>query len=89
MPDNTITHTDLDDSDKLQTLITILGKEKLLLLCGEFGGASLYIPKKETVLRAIRNEAIIKDFKTGFNLNRLRKKYKMSETQIRGIVFNK
>lgn len=89
MPVNTIAFNDLDDSDKLQTLITMLGKEKLLVLCDEFGGASLYIPKKETVLRTIRNEAIIRDYKAGFNLNRLRKKYKISETQVRAIVFNK
>lgn len=89
MPDNTIAFNDLDDSDKLQTLIAMLGKEKLLVLCDEFGGASLYVPKKETVLRTIRNEAIIKEFKTGSSLNKLRKKYKMSETQIRAIVFEK
>ena len=56
--------------------ISVLGKEKALALCAEFGGSSIYIPKQETLNRELRNKEIIEEYKNGVSLHQLRKKYK-------------
>ena len=73
--------------DKLFLLLSILGKEKALALCAEFGGSSIYIPKQETLNRELRNKDILDDYKNGVSLHQLRKKYKLSETTLRTIIF--
>lgn len=83
--DNIICDTD----DKLGLLLSILGEEKAVALCSEFGGSSLYIPKADTLNRELRNKKIISDYKAGVSFHQLRKTYKLSETTIRNIIFNK
>lgn len=73
--------------DKLFLLLSILGEEKALALCAEFGGSSIYIPKQETLNRELRNKDILYDYKNGVSLHQLRKKYKLSETTLRTIIF--
>ena len=73
--------------DKLFLLLSILGKEKALALCAEFGGSSIYIPKQETLNRELRNKEIIEEYKNGVSLHQLRKKYQLSETTLRTIIF--
>lgn len=73
--------------DKLFLLLSILGEEKALALCAEFGGSSIYIPKQETLNRELRNKDILEDYKNGVSLHQLRKKYKLSETTLRTIIF--
>ena len=67
--------------------ISVLGKEKALALCAEFGGSSIYIPKQETLNRELRNKEIIEEYKNGVSLHQLRKKYQFSETTLRTIIF--
>ena len=73
--------------DKLFLLLSILGEEKALALCAEFGGSSIYIPKQETLNRELRNKDILEEYKNGVSLHQLRKKYKLSETTLRTIIF--
>lgn len=73
--------------DKLFLLLSILGEEKALALCAEFGGSSIYIPKQETLNRELRNKDILEDYKNGVSFHQLRKKYKLSETTLRTIIF--
>ena len=73
--------------DKLFLLLSILGEEKALALCAEFGGSSIYIPKQETLNRELRNKDILEDYKNGVSLHQLRKKYRLSETTLRTIIF--
>ena len=73
--------------DKLFLLLSILGEEKALALCAEFGGSSIYIPKQETLNRELRNKEIIEEYKNGVSLHQLRKKYQLSETTLRTIIF--
>ncbi|MDT3694595.1 MAG: Mor transcription activator family protein [Mucispirillum sp.] len=67
--------------------ISVLGKEKALALCAEFGGSSIYIPKQETLNRELCNKEIIEEYKNGVSLHQLRKKYQLSETTLRTIIF--
>ena len=73
--------------DKLFLLLSILGEEKALALCAEFGGSSIYIPKQETLNRELRNKDILEEYKNGVSLHQLRKKYRLSETTLRTIIF--
>lgn len=73
--------------DKFFLLLSILGKDKALALSAELGGSSVYIPKQETLNRELRNKDILEDYKNGVSLHQLRKKYKLSETTLRTIIF--
>ncbi len=52
-----------------------------------YGGASVYIHKKDTLCRRIRDEKMRKEFDGNYKL--LSRKYGLSERQIRDIVDNK
>lgn len=64
-------------------VIKIVGIDAAETLCKEFGGSSIYIPKNINILA--RNMKIKEDYKT-MPIFALRKKYNLSETQIRNIV---
>lgn len=85
MPNNTV----VKDDDRLFFLIDLIGKEPTEKLCEEFGGSSIYIPKKDTWLRSVRNNNILIDNIAGLSLSELRKKYNLSENTIRNILYNK
>ena len=73
--------------DKLAMLLFLLGEDKAHALCSEFGGSSIYIPKVDTLNREIRNKKIIDDYRVGASFHQLRKKYQLSETALRNIIF--
>lgn len=73
--------------DTLALLLSLLGEDKAHALCSEFGGSSIYIPKADTLNRELRNKKIISDYKAGEKLHQLRKKYQLSETTLRNIIF--
>lgn len=66
----------------------IVGIEFYNILIENFGGCQIYIPKRETIFKNIRNEEIIKNF-NGFNQRELAKKYNLSEKTVRKIVSEK
>ncbi|MBB6214068.1 hypothetical protein HNQ80_000137 [Anaerosolibacter carboniphilus] len=66
----------------------IIGSENLYELAQELGGATVYIPKPEILIREVRNKSIQEEF-TGFNYGELSKKYRLSERWIREICDNK
>jgi Mor family transcriptional regulator len=54
-------------------------------LIGEWGGASLYVPRHVFANFSVRNKAIFDDYKGG-NTRELEKKYRLSGMRIRQII---
>lgn len=66
----------------------ILGASNLYDFVLQYGGATLYIPKPEVIIRNVRNNLIKQEF-NGFNCKELAIKYGLSETWIRSICNDK
>ena len=62
-----------------------IGADNLLKLSTLIGGMTIYIPRKESVLRALRNIKIKEEF-NGNNSVELSRKYNVCEQWIRQIV---
>ena len=82
---NYITKEDIPEI--LQGLVDIMGIEAFIKLISDYGGSSIYIPNKNSVLKPIRNRLIKKHF-NGHNYKELAKEFKISEMQVRNIVNN-
>lgn len=65
-------------------LAELVGIEGLVKLAQAFGGATIYIPKADTLLRPARDINIKKDF-NGYNHLELAKKYDITERWVREI----
>jgi Mor family transcriptional regulator len=65
----------------------IVGAENLYEFALNYGGATLYIPKPEHIIREARNNLIKQEF-NGFNHKELAKKYRLTEEWIRRICKN-
>ncbi len=76
----------LDEEQK--TLAELIGMEAFKVLVRNFNGTSIYIPKIESLEKAIRDELIKEEFNGG-NYKELALKYGLTETWIRNIVFDK
>ncbi|KYG90336.1 hypothetical protein A0U40_18565 [[Bacillus] sp. KCTC 13219] len=72
-------------SDEHKEIASVIGVEAFLKLCDYCGGANLYIPKRESVIRYIRDTTIKEEFDGG-NYRKLAVKYNLSESHIRNIV---
>ena len=68
-----------------QNLVRVIGAEAATLLCKEYGGERLYIPKMDAWTYRERRTAI-KDEYNGANIKRLAKKYNLTERMIQIIV---
>ena len=55
------------------------------LIADMYGGEQIYLPKKERLLRILRNWTIKEEF-NGRNIREIAKKYKLTTAQIRAIV---
>ena len=75
-------------SGEQRELAEIVGLEVYNMLIENFGGCQMYIPKRETIFKNIRNKEIKKDF-NGFNYRELAKKYNLSEKTVRKIISEK
>lgn len=64
-------------------IINLIGLKNFLILCENFGGESIYFPKKNIVER---NRLIRLDYKKCNSIKLLSKKYGISERQIRRII---
>lgn len=76
----------LDEEQK--TLAELVGLEGFKNLVKAFNGTSIYIPKVESIEKAVRDEMIREEFDGG-NYKELALKYGLTETWIRNIVLDK
>ena len=66
-------------------LYELVGQERFFKIIDTAGGEFLYFPKRSTLERELRREAIQKEF-DGTNLRQLAHKYGLSERHIRTIL---
>ena len=66
-------------------LYELVGQERFFKIIDTAGGEFLYFPKRSTLERELRREAIQKEF-NGTNLRQLAHKYGLSERHIRTIL---
>ncbi len=76
------------ENETIQLFVSVLGTEKALALIKAAGGAQIYIPSIETIMKDERNKEIYMDFGKGATYSELRKKYGLSEKMIREIINN-
>ncbi len=67
-------------------LAELLGEGPAEQLIEAFGGETLYIPKRETLVRASRDQMIRKQYFDGENRRVLARTYHLSERQLRRII---
>lgn len=79
---------DEDIPYNLHQMVEITGLDEFKKISKMYGGSSIYIPVYKKVIMGHRNRAIVKEY-NGKNLDDLRKKYKISEKQIKNILKNK
>lgn len=78
------TPMELVTENRIDQIVKEIGLENLLKLSDMFGGDHFYIPKRDSLLRPIRNEQICQEF-DGRNHLELSKKYGVSVNTIRQI----
>lgn len=71
--------------DKYHELIDVIGVENFINMSQFYGGTELYIPQYDSLIKPIRNRAIINEFDGG-NYIQLARKYGVSQSQIRNII---
>lgn len=76
----------LDEEQKV--LAELIGLEGFKNLVRTFSGTSIYVPKIESLEKAVRDELIKEEF-DGDNYRELALKYGLTETWIRNIVSDK
>lgn len=62
-----------------------IGADNLLKLAGLVGGTTFYLPRKEGMLRQLRNRKIQEEY-NGYNTAELAIKYGLSQRGVEGIV---
>lgn len=78
-----------DDLDEEQKVIAeLVGMEGFKNLVRAFNGTSIYIPKVESLEKAVRDEQIRKEF-DGANYKELALKYGLTERWIRLILYGR
>ena len=63
----------------------IIGVENLIRLAEAYGGAAIYIPKIDDLLKSQKSAAIIREF-NGSNVRQLARKYDVSERTVYRLV---
>ena len=62
-----------------QKVLALVGPEVAAVLCEEFGGTHVYIPKKRTVTRRLREQGIYNDRKAGMSYRDIARKWDMTK----------
>lgn len=75
-----------DLSEEMQIVAETIGIDGAIKLILSIGGDSIYFPKKESLLRKIRDQTIKKKY-DGTNLKELSGRYRLSVRQVRKILF--
>ena len=71
--------------EDLYWLYELVGMEQFLTIIDTAGGEFLYFPKRSTLERGLRREAIVREY-NGANIRQLAKKYGLTERYIRTIL---
>ena len=71
--------------EDLYWLYELVGLERFLKIIDTAGGEFLYFPKRSTLERDLRREAILREF-DGTNVRQLARKYGLSERHVRSIL---
>ena len=71
--------------EDLYWLYELVGMERFLTIIDTAGGEFLYFPKRATLERGLRREAIVREY-NGANIRQLAKKYGLTERYIRTIL---
>lgn len=71
--------------EDLYWLYELVGLERFLKIIDTAGGEFLYFPKRSTLERDLRRQAILGEF-DGTNLRQLARKYGLSERHVRSIL---
>lgn len=71
--------------EDLYWLYELVGLERFLKIIDTAGGEFLYFPKRSTLERDLRRQAILREF-DGTNLRQLARKYGLSERHVRSIL---
>lgn len=77
-----------DMTEEQQLLIDVVGMDGFVGLVQTCGGAYVYIPKSDNLVRPIRNRNIRNEF-NGHNFKELAVKYGLTTMQIRNIIKEK
>lgn len=77
-----------DMTEEQQLLIDVVGMDGFVGLVQTCGGAYVYIPKRDNLVRPIRNRNIRNEF-NGHNFKELAVKYGLTTMQIRNIIKEK
>lgn len=80
---------EIDDikNDDQRNIAKLIGIDAYMLLVYEYGGTSLYIQKKDTLLKDKRDAKIKEEFNGG-NYVYLARKYGLTERYVRDIIGN-
>ena len=71
--------------EDLYWLYELVGMERFLKIIDTAGGEFLYFPKRSTLERTLRRQAIVKEY-DGTNLRQLSRKYGLTDRHIRTIL---
>lgn len=71
--------------EDLYWLYELVGLERFLKIIDTAGGDFLYFPKRSTLERDLRRQAILREF-DGSNYRQLARKYGISERHVRSIL---
>ena len=71
--------------EDLYWLYELVGMEQFLAIIDTASGEFLYFPKRSTLERGLRREAIIREY-NGTNIRQLSRKYGLTERYIRTIL---
>ena len=63
-----------------------LGSDALKALCEEFGGLSVELPKADSILRQMRNAAILRDATRGVSTTTLAQEHRLCRRQVINIL---
>lgn len=70
---------------EIQWLSELVGMEHFLQILDTAGGECIYFPKRETLERPLRHQAILREY-NGTNLRQLSRKYGVTDRCIRNIL---
>ena len=71
--------------EDLYWLYELVGMERFMTIIDTAGGEFLYFPKRSTLERGLRREAIVREY-NGANIRQLAKKYGLTERYVRTIL---
>lgn len=72
--------------EDLYWLYELVGMEHFMTIIDTAGGEFLYFPKRSTLERGLRREAIVREFSGGTAIRQLARKYGLTERYIRAIL---